>query len=342
MFAQGILEVRQKKLYRLEYNTFEEFCQTELGITQQYATQTLRSAEVVKNLESETIVSLLPQTESQARPLTKLEPEIQRQTWRDVTEKYKPEEITAKKVEQEAKEWEEANSFVKEEKAKAQKPADVFAPESNAPLTDDEILERAKELRRQKNEAKKEKRRDDIQKQAEQIEQGELPQLEGKFHVVSVDPPWPYGREYDPDSSRVANPYPEMGIEQIKGIDLPVADNSVLFLWTTHAFLKDSFSIAEQWGFTHKATIVWDKEKIGMGAWLRMQCEFCLVCIKGKPFWDNTKYRDIIRSPRREHSRKPDEFYDLVASSCEGRKLEYFSREAREGWEIFGNEIDKF
>jgi N6-adenosine-specific RNA methylase IME4 len=79
-----------------------------------------------------------------------------------------------------------------------------------------------------------------------------------------------------------------------------------------------------------------------MGAWLRMQCEFVLVGIKGKPTWSNTTWRDIIREPRREHSRKPDAFYDMVADITVGRRLEYFSRERREGWEVLGNDVEKF
>lgn len=225
--------------------------------------------------------------------------------------------------------------------AKVEKIKEKATPEIKEQLVKGDISIN-KAYQKVKSEEKKEERRQDIRKQVEQIEKGELPELKGLFDVVSVDPPWPYGREYDPDGSRVANPYPEMSIQQIKGIDIHAKNDSVLFLWTTHAFLKDAFDIANQWGFEYKATIVWDKEKMGMGAWLRMQCEFCLLCIKGKPFWDNTKHRDIIRSSRREHSRKPDEFYTLVSQVCEGRKLEYFSREAREGWEIFGNDISKF
>jgi N6-adenosine-specific RNA methylase IME4 len=88
--------------------------------------------------------------------------------------------------------------------------------------------------------------------------------------------------------------------------------------------------------------MVWDKEKIGMGAWLRMQCEFCLVAIKGKPYWENTSHRDILREPRREHSRKPDSFFNIVEKITLGRRLEYFSREKRNGWEVFGNDTEKF
>jgi N6-adenosine-specific RNA methylase IME4 len=189
---------------------------------------------------------------------------------------------------------------------------------------------------------KKKERKEVIQKQVDDIESGKLPELKGKYSVISIDPPWNYGREYDPNGSRVANPYPEMTNEQIQEIDLPLLDDSVLCLWTTHAFLPIAFKLLEAWGMEYKATMVWDKENIGMGAWFRMQCEFCLVAVKGKPFWDNTKYRDILRSKRREHSRKPDEFFDMIQEITEGRRLEYFSREKREGWDVFGNDVEKF
>lgn len=199
-----------------------------------------------------------------------------------------------------------------------------------------------------KKEEKKEQRVNEIKQQIEAIESGELPELKGVFDIISFDPPWPYEGEskeittYDPNGRRVANPYPEMSIEEIKKIEVPSSDNSIVFLWTTHKFLNDAFDILKTWGFQYKATLVWDKEKMGMGAWLRMQCEFCLIGIKGKPYWDNTKYRDIIRESRREHSRKPDSFFEMVENITLGRKLEYFSREKRNGWEVFGNDINKF
>jgi len=193
-----------------------------------------------------------------------------------------------------------------------------------------------------KSAEKKEERKALIQTQIDAIEKGELPELKGLFDVISVDPPWAYGREYDPETSRVANPYPEMSVEQIKEINLPFTDNAIVFLWTTHKFLPDAFDILKHWGFDYKATIVWNKERIGMGAWFRMQCEFCLFAVKGKPYWDNTTERDIITEARREHSRKPDAFFDMVNKICIGRKLEYFSRESRDGWSVFGNDTEKF
>lgn len=189
---------------------------------------------------------------------------------------------------------------------------------------------------------KKEQRAALIQKQRDDIEHGTALLPAGVFEVVAIDPPWNYGREYDPDGSRVANPYPEMTQAQLLELNIPFADDSVLFLWTTHQFIWDAKELMDKWGFTYKATVVWDKERIGMGAWVRMQCEFCLVGIKGKPTWDNTTWRDIIREPRREHSRKPDAFYQMVEQVTVGRRLEYFSREARKGWEVFGNDTGKF
>jgi len=199
-----------------------------------------------------------------------------------------------------------------------------------------------------KKEEKKVERVELIQKQIEDIEEGLLPDLIGLFDVVSVDPPWPYEGEsknitsFDSIGRRVANPYPEMSIEQIKNIELPLMDNAVVLLWTTHKFLPDAFEILKEWKLDYKATLVWNKEKIGMGAWFRMQCEFCLVGIKGKPYWENTIYRDIIVESRREHSRKPDCFFEMIEKITMGNRLEYFSREKREGWKVFGNDINKF
>jgi len=199
-----------------------------------------------------------------------------------------------------------------------------------------------------KKEEKKEERIKVIQEQIEQIKKGDLPELKGLFDVVSVDPPWNYEGKTDKITSfdlvgrRSANPYPEMSTDDIKKIKLPLMDNAVVLLWTTHKFLPDAFEILKEWNLDYKATLVWNKEKMGMGAWFRMQCEFCLVAIKGKPYWDNTKYRDIFKEQRRQHSRKPDTFYDMINKITLGRKLDYFSRESRNGWEVFGNDINKF
>lgn len=193
-----------------------------------------------------------------------------------------------------------------------------------------------------KKQEKKAERAAMIEEQKQAIEQGQVELPSGVFEVIAMDPPWNYGREYDPETSRVANPYPEMTQAQLLEMNPPFAEDCVLFLWTTQAFLWDAKQLLDHWGLTYKATIVWDKEKMGMGAWLRMQCEFCIVGIKGKPAWNNTKWRDIIRESRREHSRKPDAFYQMVEDITIGRRLEFFSREQRAGWATYGNDTEKF
>jgi len=202
----------------------------------------------------------------------------------------------------------------------------------------DDLPTRSEVLRkiREKDRAK------DLSNQREEIKKINLDPLKGSYSVIVIDPPWNYGREYNPQSSRVASPYPEMTTDELKELSIPSDDDSVLFLWTTHQFIWDAKELLDLWGFTYKATIVWDKQKIGMGVWLRMQCEFCLVGVKGKPYWHNTTYRDIISEPRRGHSRKPDLFYKMVEEITEGKRLDYFSRQNREGWETFGNDTNKY
>jgi len=200
-----------------------------------------------------------------------------------------------------------------------------------------------------KKEEKIIERKQDIKKQLQDIESGKLPELWGKYEVVAIDPPWAYeekgglsSNDFNPETTRGTTTYPTMKVNQIKEIDLPLTDNSVVFLWTTHAFLKDAFDILEHWNLKYKATLVWDKEKMGMGRTIRLQCEFCLIAFKGNPIFNGSSERDIIRESRREHSRKPDAFYQYVERSTIGRKLEYFSREKRTNWEIYGNEVNKF
>jgi N6-adenosine-specific RNA methylase IME4 len=200
-----------------------------------------------------------------------------------------------------------------------------------------------------KKEEKIEERKEDIKKQLEDIESGKLPELWGKYEVIAIDPPWAYeekgglsSNDFNPEITRGTTTYPTMKVNQIKEIDLPLTDNSVVFLWTTHAFLKDAFDILEHWNLKYKATLVWDKEKMGMGRTIRLQCEFCLIAFKGNPIFNGSSERDIIRESRREHSRKPEAFYQYVERATIGRKLEYFSREKRTNWEIYGNEVNKF
>jgi len=200
-----------------------------------------------------------------------------------------------------------------------------------------------------RKEEKKQERDLKIQEVKQKIENENLVQPNKKYHVIAIDPPWAYNEkggfssdDYDANSNRGAVDYPTMTVEQIKKIELPTADECVLFLWTTHAFLKDSFEILEHWGFDYKATIVWDKVKMGLGRTIRMQVEFCLLAVKGKPIINGSAERDIIMEPRREHSSKPEVFYQMVERMCIGNKLDFFSRQQRSNWDHYGAETNQF
>ena len=205
-----------------------------------------------------------------------------------------------------------------------------------------EIRGGAKEERQTATAEKKQERIADIERQAAAIAQGEVSVPTGLFHVISIDPPWPYGTDYDPATRRAANPYPEMSLEQIKAIELPAADDCVLWLWTTHKFMRHSFDLLDAWGFRDVAIVTWVKDRMGLGSWLRSQSEFCIMAIKGKPPICLTNQTTVIHGPLREHSRKPDSFYELVNGLCVGAKLDYFSRQPREGWQQVGNTTELF
>ena len=185
-------------------------------------------------------------------------------------------------------------------------------------------------------------RKKNIEQQKKDIEQNKIELYEGTFGVIVIDPPWNYGGKYDSENRRVTSPYPELTIDELKQLNIPASKDCSLWLWTTQKFIWDAKDLLKYWGFEYKSILVWDKQKLGMGSWLRMQVEFCLLGIKGKPLWNLTNERDIISSPRREHSRKPEEFYEIIDKLCVGKRLDYFSREKRKGFYQFGNEPNKY
>ena len=133
-----------------------------------------------------------------------------------------------------------------------------------------------------------------------------------------------------------------MTVAEIKEIQIPAKGDAVVWLWTTQKYLRDAFSILEDWGFEYKNTLVWDKVKMGVGHWLRFQTEFCLMGVKGRPIIQSHSERDIITEPRRQHSRKPDAFYEMVTRFNVGAKVDLFAREPRDGFHVLGIEKNKF
>ncbi len=178
----------------------------------------------------------------------------------------------------------------------------------------------------------------------------------GKFGAILADPPW----EFQNSTGKVApkhkrlKRYETMSLEEIKL--MPVsrlsANKSHLYLWVPNAFIKEGIEVMEEWGFKYKTNIVWHKirkdggpDGRGVGFYFRNTTELVLFGVKG------TKVRtlkpgrtqvNIIRTRKREHSRKPDELYKIIEKCSWGPFLELFARGKRKGWTSWGDQSKKY
>jgi len=118
-------------------------------------------------------------------------------------------------------------------------------------------------------------------------------------------------------------------------------DAAALFLWTTAPHLPEALHVITAWGFEYKTHAVWVKDWIGLGYFVRNQHELLLVATRGDmpcPLPAN-RPPSVVTAPRREHSRKPDEAYELIERMYpELPKVELFARSRRLGWDAWGNE----
>jgi N6-adenosine-specific RNA methylase IME4 len=196
-------------------------------------------------------------------------------------------------------------------------------------------------------ERKRRERAAELTRQIADIRAGRVTVAEGPFDVIVVDPPWPYGTKYDPEGRRAANPYPEMSLEEIARLDVAkcAAPDCVLWLWTTHKFMRHSFELLDKWGFRTVTIFTWKKNQLGLGYWSRSNSEFVIMAVRGAPVIEPGVDESgwTFYGKRRQHSRKPDEFFAMAEELCAGaRRYDWFGREQREGWTVGGNDTEKF
>ena len=125
-----------------------------------------------------------------------------------------------------------------------------------------------------------------------------------------------------------------------------------LYLWVPNAMLPDGLAVLAAWGFTYKSNLVWHKVRKdggpdgrGVGFYFRNTTELILFGVKGKnarTLQPGRSQVNIIRSMKREHSRKPDEQYQLIESCSPGPFIELFARGPREGWKTWGNQSEEY
>lgn len=175
-----------------------------------------------------------------------------------------------------------------------------------------------------------------------------------KFKTILADPPWRFANrtgKMAPEHKRL-NRYSTMTLEDISA--LPVAEvaekTAHLYLWTPNALLPEALQVMAAWGFSYKSNIVWHKirkdggsDGRGVGFYFRNVTELVLFGVRGpsaRTLAPGRSQVNFLSSRKREHSRKPDEQYELIESCSPGPYLEMFARGVRKNWTYWGNQAD--
>lgn len=175
-----------------------------------------------------------------------------------------------------------------------------------------------------------------------------------KYNTIYADPPWQFQNrtgKVAPEHRRLLR-YETMTIDDIRR--LPIAEISDekahLYLWVPNALLPDGLAVMDAWGFEYKSNIVWEKirkdggpDGRGVGFYFRNVTELLLFGIKKNSSPNRTldparSQVNLVRSQKREHSRKPDEIIPIIEACSQGERIELFARGDRPGWDMWGNQ----
>jgi N6-adenosine-specific RNA methylase IME4 len=173
-----------------------------------------------------------------------------------------------------------------------------------------------------------------------------------RFGTILADPPWQFTNKTGkvaPEHKRLAR-YGTMKLNEISALPIPEisAPTSHLYLWCPNAMLPDGLAVLKAWGFTYKSNIVWHKVRKdggsdgrGVGFYFRNVTELILFGVRGKnarTLAPGRRQVNLLATRKREHSRKPDEQYDIIEACSPGPFVELFGRGPRKGWTTWGNQ----
>ena len=178
-----------------------------------------------------------------------------------------------------------------------------------------------------------------------------LPTIDGGFKTVLADPPWRFANrtgKVAPEHRRLDR-YDTMDLDDIKAlpVEASLADNAHLYLWVPNALLPEGMAVMQAWGFRYVSNVVWAKRRAdggpdgrGVGFYFRNVTELLLFGLRGsmRTLQPGRTQVNLVSTRKREHSRKPDEVYDLIEQCSPGPYLELFARFTRQGWDQWGNE----
>lgn len=175
----------------------------------------------------------------------------------------------------------------------------------------------------------------------ESVEVKEAKEIQGVYDVIVIDPPWPMEKiERDVAPNQVKFDYPTMTVDEIKALEIPCADDCHVWLWTTQKYLPNALDVLKSWNLKYVCTFVWHKpggfQPFGLP---QFNCEFCLLARRGNPIFISLKaFHTCFNAPRKGHSVKPEEFYEMIKRATGGRRLDMFSRRPIEGYDSWGKE----
>jgi N6-adenosine-specific RNA methylase IME4 len=175
-----------------------------------------------------------------------------------------------------------------------------------------------------------------------------------RFSTILADPPWQFQNKTGkiaPEHRRLSR-YGTMSLDEIAALPVPdiSADVAHLYLWVPNAMLPDGLAVMQAWGFRYKSNIVWHKVRKdggpdgrGVGFYFRNVTELLLFGIKGKKartLAPGRRQVNFLATRKREHSRKPDEQYNIIEACSSAPYLELFARGQRKGWTTWGNQAN--
>lgn len=177
-----------------------------------------------------------------------------------------------------------------------------------------------------------------------------------RFSTILADPPWRFTNrtgKMAPEHRRLSR-YDTMSTEEV--CNLPVSRiaeaTAHLYLWVPNALLPDGLRVMEAWGFQYKTNIVWHKlrkdggsDGRGVGFYFRNVTELLLFGVRGKgarTLPPGRRQVNYMGTRKREHSRKPDEQYEIIEDCSWGPYLELFARGTRNGWATWGNQAKDY
>lgn len=182
-----------------------------------------------------------------------------------------------------------------------------------------------------------------------------LKDVRTRYGTILIDPPWRFQNstgKVAPEHKRLRR-YPTMSFKEIQ--ELPVGQlalpKSHLYLWCPNALLFEGLNIMNAWGFTYKTNLVWYKVRKdggpdgrGVGFYFRNVTELLLFGVKGKlrTLKPGRTQTNVIVKRKQEHSRKPDEAYEIIEACSPGPYLELFARQRISGWDPWGDQVDSY